>query len=228
MDTGRVAEGVMKLGVLGTGHVGQTIATALVEKGHEVRLGSRTGDHPDAQAWAEKLGTRASQGTFADAAEFGAIVFHCTPGMYALDVLRPCREALHGKVLVDTSNPLDKSQDFPPTSLFLANTDSVAEQIQRELPEVRVVKALNTVAAPLMVDASRVPDTVVFVAGNDAEAKANVVSLLHKAFGWPRASVLDLGDVTSSRALEMLVMMWIRLYGALGTELFNYRLVRAT
>jgi len=218
----------MKFGVLGTGDVGQTIASALVAKGHEVRMGSRTGDNPDAQSWAEKQGSRASQGTFADAAEFGSIVFNCTPGAFTLEVVRPCREALHGKVLVDVSNPLDKSQGFPPDSLFLANTDSVAEQIQRELPEVRVVKSLNTLTAELMVDASRVPDTVVFVAGNDAEAKANVVGLLHKAFGWPKQNVVDLGDVKASRALEMLVMMWIRLYGALGTGLFNYRLVRAT
>jgi predicted dinucleotide-binding enzyme len=228
LDTGERREGVMKVGVLGTGDVGTTIASALVAKGHEVKLGSRTADNADAVGWANEHGDRASNGTFADAASFGSIVFHCGPGRHALDNLEPCREALHGKVLVDVSNPLDPSQGFPPKSLYVANTDSVAEQIQRAIPEVRVVKALNTLAAPLMVDASRVPDSVVFVAGNDAEAKANVVGLLHKAFGWPKHDVIDLGDIVASRALEMLVMMWVRIYRALDTEMFNYRLVRAT
>jgi predicted dinucleotide-binding enzyme len=218
----------MKIGVLGTGDVGRTIASALVAKGYDVRIGSRNAHNADAAAWAQQQGARASHGTFADAAEFGSIVFHCLPGVHAVDVLTPCREALHGKVLVDVSNPMDPSQKFPPEALLVANTDSIAERIQRALPGVRVVKSLNTLTAALMVDASRVPDTVVFVAGDDAEAKANVVSLLHKAFGWARANVLDVGDVKASRALEMALLLWIRLYGALGTGMFNYRLVRAT
>ena len=216
----------MKVGVLGTGNVGQTIASALVAKGYDVKLGSRTADNADAVAWTKENGAHASNGTFADAAAFGSIVFHCAPGMHALKILGPCREALHGKVLVDVSNPLDLAQDFPPKSLYLANTDSTAEQIQRELPDVRVVKALNTLTAELMVDPSRIPDTQTFVAGNDAEAKANVVGLLHKAFGWPKHDVMDLGDIGASRALEMVVMLWIRLYGTLGSPMFNFKIVR--
>jgi len=215
----------MKLGVLGTGTVGRTIATALVAKGYDVKLGSRAADHAGAREWVERSGSHASQGTFADAAAHGAITFNCTNGMHSIAALRTCRDALHGKVLIDVTNALDGSKGFPP-SLFVCNTDSLAEQIQRELPETRVVKALNTLTASLMVDGTRIPDTDVFVAGNDAEAKASVAGLLHKAFGWPREHVIDAGDITASRGLEMFVPLWLRLYGALGTGIFNIRVVK--
>jgi predicted dinucleotide-binding enzyme len=215
----------MKLGVLGTGTVGRTIATALVAKGYDVRLGSRTADHAGAREWVERSGGNASQGTFAAAADHGAIVFNCTKGSHSLDALGPCRDALHGKVLVDVTNAIDPNSGFPP-SLFVCNTESLAERIQQALPETRVVKALNTLTAALMVDGTRLPDTDVFIAGNDPEAKASVSGLLHKAFGWPRQHVIDVGDLTASRGLEMFLPLWLRLYGAMGTAIFNVRVVR--
>lgn len=214
----------MKIAVLGTGMVGRSIAGALVARGHEVRMGSRTPDHAEATKWAAAAGPRASHGTFADAAAFGALVFNCTSGVGSLEALRAAGEGnLAGKVLVDVANPLDFSKGFPPT-LTVKDTDSLAEQIQRAFPAAKVVKSLNTMNASLMVDASRVPGTDVFVAGNDPEARAAVSKLLVEDFGW--TAPIDLGDLTAARGLEMWLPLWVRLYGVLGTPDFNLKLVK--
>jgi 8-hydroxy-5-deazaflavin:NADPH oxidoreductase len=140
----------MKLAVLGTGIVGATIASKLVALGHEVRMGSRTTGNERAVAWAEEAGAGASEGTFADAATFGEVVFNCTAGTASLEALSAAgEENLAGKVLVDVANPLDFSQGMPPT-LAVCNTDSLGEQIQRAFPDARVVKTLNTVNAEVM------------------------------------------------------------------------------
>jgi hypothetical protein len=216
----------MKIGVLGTGMVGETVATALVRAGHEVRMGSRTKDHPGAAAWAKGAGTRASAGTFADAASFGEVVFNCTKGEHSLEALRAAGEAaIADKVLVDVSNPLDFSKGMPP-SLLVSNTDSLGEQIQRALPRSRVVKALNTVNAYLMVSPSNVPgDHNLFLCGNDPEAKRVVRGLLTESFGWKTGNVLDLGDITAARGTEQYLPLWVRLYGSLGNPNFNIRVV---
>src|SRR5438270_12965293 len=162
----------MRVGVLGTGTVGTTIGTKLVELGHEVKMGSRSAGNEKAVEWAGGAGEGASEGSFADAASFGEIVFNCTAGTASLDALRSAgSDNLSGKVLVDVANPLDFSKGMPPT-LSVCNDDSLGEQIQRELPDVRVVKALNTVNASIMVDPSQVPGSVIFVCGNDDAAKA--------------------------------------------------------
>ena len=186
----------MKIGVLGTGTVGRTIATKLVALGHEVTMGSRTADNEQAAEWVAEAGDRAAQGTFADAAAFGEIVFNCTAGVASLEALGSiATDDLAGKILVDVANPLDFSQGMPPT-LSVSNTDSLAEQIQRALPDARVVKALNTVNAMVMVDPGRVPgEHDVFLCGNDADAKARVTQLL-ESFGWPSERVVDLGDIS--------------------------------
>lgn len=212
----------MRIGVLGTGTVGRTLGSALLRSGHEVRLGSRTAGNEAAVAWAADVGgAAASEGTFADAAGFGELVVNATAGAASLDALALAgAEQLAGKVLVDVSNPLDTSGGMPPT-LTVCNTDSVGEQIQRTYPDVRVVKALNTVTAKVMVDPSLVEGThTIFVAGDDAQAKAEVGELLQE-FGWPADSILDVGDITSARGMEMYVAMWIRLWGALGTPVLN-------
>ena len=165
----------MKIGVLGTGIVGSTIASKLCALGHEVTMGARSAGNETARTWAESAGTNASEGSFADAAAFGALVFNCTSGMHALDALEEAGAAnLAGKVLIDVANPLDFSQGRPPT-LSVCNTDSLGEQIQRALPETNVVKALNTLNCLVMVDPARVPgDHDVFICGNDEGAKAQV------------------------------------------------------
>lgn len=214
----------MKFGVLGSGMVGSTIATKLVSLGHEVKVGSRNAANEKAAAWVASAGRGASQGTFADAAAFGEIVFNCTAGVGSIDALRSAgASALRGKILIDIANPLDFSKGMPPT-LFVSNGDSLGETIQRTFPEAKVVKALNTVNAGLMVAPGRLRgDHDLFVCGNDAGAKAQVVRFLKEEFGWK--SVIDLGDITAARGTESYLLLWLRLYGALQTADFNVHVV---
>jgi hypothetical protein len=214
----------MKIGVLGTGVVGQTIAGKLVQLGHRVTMGAREARNENAAAWARAAGDGGSHGTFADAASFGELAFNCTRGECSLEALRSAGAAnLRGKVLVDVANPLDFSRGMPPT-LTVAQGDSLGEQVQRAFPETRVVKALNTVNAQVMVDPGRVRgDHDLFVCGNDADAKAKVAELL-RSFGW--TSILDLGDISGARASEAYVLFWIRLWSTLGTADFGIRVVR--
>jgi predicted dinucleotide-binding enzyme len=216
----------MKIAVFGTGMVGSTIASKLVSLGHEVKMGSRSASNEKAVAWAREAGARASSGTFADAAGFGEVIFNCTLGNATLDALNAAgARALEGKVLVDVSNPLDFSQGMPP-SLFVFGRDSLAEQIQRAFPRTKVVKALNTISANVMVDPGRVPgEHATFVSGNDAEAKQKVTEILRGWFGWKQ--VIDLGDITTARGTEAYLMLWLRLWGALGTPDFNVQIVKA-
>jgi len=212
--------------VLGTGMVGSTIATKLAQLGHEVRMGSRTAGNERAVAWVASAGAGASHGTFADAAAHGELVFNCTAGEVSLAALEAAgAENLAGKVLVDVSNPLDLSHGMPP-GLFTSSFDSLGEQIQRAFPDARVVKALNTVNREVMVDPSKVPgEHDVFLCGDDEAAKPRVIELL-ESFGWPAASVIDLGDLTAARGMEAYLLLWIRLSSALGTGHFNVRVVR--
>lgn len=214
----------MRIGILGTGMVGQTIGTGLVQHGHEVNMGARAADNAKAAAWASGAGAKASHGTFADAARFGEIVFNCTSGMVSLEALKQAGEQnLGGKVLVDVANPLDFSKGMPPT-LSVCNTSSLAEQIQTAFPKARVVKTLNTLNAQLMINPSALPGPhELFMSGNDAAAKAQVRQLLSE-LGWK--DVIDLGDITSARGTEMLLPIWLRLMGTFGTPMFNFHLAR--
>jgi hypothetical protein len=216
----------MKIGVLGTGTVGQTIGSKLVSLGHDVKLGSRSAGNEKAAAWAKQTGALATTGTFADAASFGEIVFNCTSGAGSLEALRAAgSQNLEGKILIDLTNPLDFSKGMPPT-LFTGASDSLGEMAQRELPGTKVVKTLNTVNCNLMVDARSLADGEhhLFVAGNDAAAKAQVTDLLQTWFGWKH--VLDVGDISASRGTESYVALWIRLWGGLQTASFNVKVVR--
>ena len=215
----------MRIGILGTGVVGQTIGGKLVALGHDVKLGSRTATNDKAAKWVAQHGSHASQGTFADAAAFGEIVFNCTSGMVSLEALRSAgAESLAGKVLIDVANPLDFSHGMPPT-LSVCNSDSLGEQIQRAFPGVKVVKTLNTMTAGVMVNPSSVPgDHDVFVSGNDADAKAKVAELL-RSFGW--RTIIDLGDISSARGVEMVLPVWLRLMGTFKTPTFNFHIARA-
>ncbi len=215
----------MKIGVFGTGMVGNTIASKLVALGHEVRMGSRTANNEKAVAWAKEAGARASTGTFEDAAAFGEILFNCTQGAGSIPALEAAGAAnLRGKILVDISNPLDFSKGMPPT-LFVSNDDSLGERIQRAFPELKVVKTLNTINCEIMVNPARLGgDSDVFMSGNDKEAKQRVAEILRGWFGWK--NVIDLGDITTARGTESYLPLWIRLWGALGTPDFNIRIVR--
>ncbi|HEX8067754.1 MAG TPA: NAD(P)-binding domain-containing protein [Thermoleophilaceae bacterium] len=214
----------MRIGVLGTGMVGRTLASKLVELGHDVCMGARDAANERAAGWAAEAGELARHGTFADAAEHGDVVVNATAGTGSLEALRAAgADALAGKVLVDVANPLDFSQGMPPT-LAVCNTDSLGEQIQREFPDARVVKALNTVNAGVMVDPGLVPgDHNLFVCGDDVDAKADVGSLL-RSFGWPAGSIVDLGGIDAARGTEMYLPLWLRLYEVSGTAAVNVQL----
>lgn len=216
----------MKIGVLGTGMVGEVIGTKLIQLGHEVKMGSRTEANQKASVWVQKNRPFASQGTFADAAAFGDLLFNCTNGMASLQALNLAgTKNLKNKILIDIANALDFSKGMPP-SLVVCNTDSLGEQIQRAFPETKVVKTLNTMNCVLMVNPGLVAhgDHDIFLCGNDADAKTSVATILRDWFGWN--SIIDLGDITSSRATEMLLPIWIRLMGKFQSPNFNFKIVR--
>lgn len=216
----------MRIGVLGTGMVGTTIGSRLVELGHEVRMGSRDERHEGAASWAAEAGDAASNGHFSDAAEFGEAVFNCTNGMRSLEALEAAgADNLDGKLLIDLANTLDGSGGGLPT-LAIANTDSLGERIQAAFPNARVVKTLNTINCEVMVDPAIVPgDHVNFVCGNDGDAKAEAVRLVGE-FGWPPERVIDLGDISQARGPEMYLALWLRLMGSLETVHFNITLAK--
>ncbi len=213
----------MNIGVLGTGIVGQTIGSKLVQLGHDVMMGSRDPANPKAITWAKAEGPHASFGTFANAASFGEIIFNCTLGSASLEALRQAgAENLRGKILIDTANPLDYSTK--PWTLTVCNTDSLGEQIQRAFPEAKVVKTLNTMNCNVMVDSRKLPEkSDVFVSGNDIEAKAIVISILRDWFGWK--STIDLGDITTSRGVEMYDLLRQSLRNAVDSHRFNIKVV---
>jgi predicted dinucleotide-binding enzyme len=213
----------MKIGVLGTGITGQTLGSKLVELGHDVMMGSREEANPKAVAWAKEEGHNALYGTFKEAAVFGEIIFNCTLGPASLDALRSAgTDNLRGKILIDTSNPLNRTTDS--WTLTVCNNDSLGEQIQRMFPDTRVVKTLNTVNANVMVEPNKLLErTEVFVSGNDIEAKATVVMILRDWFGWKE--ILDLGDITTSRSVEMYLLLWQSIRKAIPAQRFNIKIV---
>ena len=214
----------MKIGILGTGMVGATLGTKLIQVGHEVRMGSRSADNENAAEWVKGNGQKASQGTFDDTAKFGEVIFNCTAGTASLAVLTAAGASnLKGKVLVDVANPLDFSKGMPPTQT-VCNNDSLGEQIQRTFPSVKVVKALNTMRCTLMVEPALVKgEHDVFVCGNDSQAKDKVKEIL-KSFGWK--SIIDLGDITAARGTEMVLPLWLRLMGLFQSPDFNFKIAR--
>ena len=226
----------MKITVLGCGMVGQSIAGKLDDLDHDVIMGTRNAEdtlqrtdpnqmtgisfsewhsnHPDV-----------SVRNYEESADEAELVINATSGSGSIPALNTVgAEKLGGLTLIDIANPLDFSQGMPP-SLSVCNTDSLGEQIQREFPNINVVKSLNTMNAMLMVDPTLVPGNHnVFMSGNDAGAKSQVVELL-QSFGWKNSNILDLGDISTARGTEMLLPVWLRLWGALGTPEFNFNIV---
>ncbi len=216
----------MDIAVLGTGMVGRAIGGKLVSLGHQVTMGSRTPDNQAAREWAQQAGERARHGTFADAAARGEMVFNCTAGDGSLDALHAAgAERLAKKTLIDVANPLDFSHGMPPT-LSPVGSDSLGEQIQREFPDTRVVKALNTVNCSVMVDPARVPgEHDIFICGDNDSAKTQVHELL-QSFGWPPNAIIDLGGIASARGSEGHVLLWLRLWSVVGSGDFNIKVIR--
>lgn len=214
----------MNIGILGTGVVGRTLASRLVAQGHTVKLGSRTTDNAAATAWSNEAGEQASNGTFADAAEFGEAVINATSGAFSVDVVRSVGTHLYGKTVLDVTNPLAHGDDG--VTLSVANTNSLGEQLQRAVPDAHIVKTLNTMNCDVMADPMRVPGPHnVFLAGNDADAKQKAAEILGY-MGWPADWMIDLGDITAARGTEAYVLLWIRTRMAFGDSNFNLRMVR--
>lgn len=226
----------MNIGVLGTGIVAKTIAGKLDALGHSVKLGTRDPKATLARAESDMFGgppvrtwlenhPKVTLGTFREAAAHGALAISALSGQGALAALEAAAPELGGKILIDITNPLDFSKGMPP-SLTVCNNDSLGEQTQRALPETKVVKTLNTVNAFLMIDPGSLAgaDHTMFVAGNDASAKAEVSKILKEWLGWK--DIIDLGDISMSRGLEMWLPLWVRLYGSLKTASFNMKIIR--
>lgn len=226
----------MKIAVLGTGVVGQALADRLAELGHEVTVGTRDVAATTAKTATDAMGNppygvwaaahpQIRLATFADAASGAELLVNATSGGVSMAALEAAGAAnLAGKILIDIANPLDFSRGFPP-SLFVKDTDSLGEQIQATFPDLKVVKALNTLTADLMVHPRHLAegDHSVFVAGNDTDAKKTVTDLL-ESFG--HTDVIDVGDITAARGTEMVLPLWLRLMGTLNTPMFNLKVVR--
>ena len=223
----------MNIGVLGSGSVGQSVGGKLAELGHSVVLGTRDpakvdekkGYAPSLGEWLAGAGPNARLGTFAEAAAHGAVIVNALNGLVSVEVLRPLAASLDGKLLIDISNPLDFSRGMPPAVLTYEGGASLAEEIQRALPGARVVKTLNTLTASLMVNPRQLADGdhSVFLSGDDAAAKAQAADIL-RSFGW--RDIIDMGGLASARGAEMILPIWLQLFGTFGNPQYNFKIVR--
>ncbi len=226
----------MNIGILGTGMVGQVVGAALATKGHSVMIGTRDVQKSLASSEPNVYGMPAfgtwhkdnqhiKVGTFAEAAKFGELLVNATSGLVSLDALKAAgADNLGSKILIDIANELDFSKGMPPRAL--ANTDrSLGEDIQAAFPNLKVVKTLNTMNAFIMVNPALVKggDSTVFINGNDADAKARVSEIL-KSFGWQ--DIMDLGDITASRSVEMILPLWLKGWGVIGNTRFKFKIAR--
>ena len=213
----------MKIGILGTGNVGQALGIGFANLGHDVKMGSRDPNQEKVKAWVNKAGSKASAGTFAEAAAYGELAVLCTIWTGAENAIRLAGpDHLAGKVVIDTTNPLDFSAGIPP-KLSVGHTDSAGEHIQRWLPNSRVVKAFNIVGSAHMFKPEfpgGPPD--MFICGDDDQAKVTVTDLL-QAFGW---SVIDIGGIECARYLEPLAMIWIRHFFRVNSVNHAFKLLR--
>ncbi|ANH82718.1 NADP oxidoreductase [Niabella ginsenosidivorans] len=215
-----------KIGILGTGIVGSTIGSKLTALGYEVKMGSRTANNTKAAEWVKANGKSATQGTFADAAAYGEIIFNCTKGAYSPEAIKIAGAAtLAGKILIDISNPLDFSKGMPPTLIpALSNTHSLGEAIQQLLPQTSVVKTLNIVNCEVMVDAAKCGgDATMFLAGNDSSSKKEA-ELILKQFGWK--DIIDLGNITHSRSTEMMLLIWLSTTMVTKNRYIGFKILR--
>lgn len=219
----------MQIAVLGTGMVGQSLAGGLSALGHGVTIGTRDPlaalartDPGGVGAWRTGHPDVAVE-TFAEAARDADLVINALSGDASVTGVGSAAIA-DGTVLLDVANPLDSSGGMPPR-LFVANTDSLAEQLQRTFPGLRVVKSLNTMTAALMVDPHQLADGnfSTFVCGDDPDAKALVNGLL---LTLGHRDVIDLGDITAARGMEAMMLIWLRLWPVVGGPMFTYRIVR--
>lgn len=230
----------MKIAIIGTGTVGRSLASKLVELDYDVVMGTRNVaeklastakdmyGNPPFNEWI-KTNSKIRLVTFAEAAAFGELIINATNGSNSVKALiLSGGKNLSGKTLIDIANPLDFSNGMPPSLLSgLNNTNSLAEEIQRTFPDVLVVKTLNTMTAELMVNPNMLGggDHVNFICGNSTEAKSKVEKILNQ-FGWNSENIMDLGDITAARATESILPIWVRIMGVSKTGMFNFKVVK--
>ncbi len=211
-----------RVGIIGSGSVGQALGRGFARTGHEVMLGSRTPDSEKLRTWLIAAGEGSSTGTFAGAAAFGEVLVIATLGSVVLDAIELAGPShFGGKLLIDTTVPLDFSKGMPP-SLFLGLTDSLGETVQRKLPSAKVVKCFNTVPNEQMYNPT-FKDVEMLICGNDAVAKDQVTNILRE-FGWRGA--IDVGGIDGARWLEALVPLWVRTCRAIGSRNVVFKALR--
>jgi 8-hydroxy-5-deazaflavin:NADPH oxidoreductase len=230
----------MKVSILGTGNVGQTFAEKFISLGHQVMMGTRNVNDTMERKAADNYGSlpfgewhakneKVQLGTFAAAAEYGDIILNALQGAVTISTIKSCKSTdFDGKIIIDIANPLDFSKGFPPSLLEgLNNTNSLGEEIQKLLPNSKVVKTLNTMYSGIMVNPAMINNGnhTNYVCGNDADAKTKVKEIL-KSFGWKDESILDLGDLTNARGTESTLLIWTRIYGATQSGAFNLSIVK--
>lgn len=229
----------MKIAIIGTGNVGQTLAAKLIEVGHDVFMGTRNvaekasdaikadNENSSFSEW-YKRNSKVKLVTFREAAAAGEMVINATRGDASINALRMAGASnLENKILIDVSNPLDFSKGIPPCLIAgYNNTNSLGEEIQKEFPGAKVVKTFNTMWCGLMVDPKLIGggDHVNFISGNDTAAKALVVTLLYQ-FGWQSGNIIDLGDISAARATESILLIWLRIMTVTQTGAFNLKIV---
>jgi 8-hydroxy-5-deazaflavin:NADPH oxidoreductase len=213
----------MRVGIIGTGDVGRSLGAGFASRGHEVKIGSREANNPKLRPWIEQQGGRILGGTFEETARFADVAVLATLWSGTENALRLAGpHNLAGKVVIDATNPLIFHPDGPPT-LALGHTDSGGEQVQRWLPDARVVKAFNIVGHAHMVDPDfpgGPPD--MFICGNDPDAKLKVAEIL-TSFGWP---TIDIGGIEGARLLEPLCILWVQYAIRTGTWTHAFKLLR--
>jgi predicted dinucleotide-binding enzyme len=235
-----IKDKTMKISIIGTGTVGKTLASKLIDIGHEVIMGTRNVSdklastakdgygNPPFSEW-YKADSKVKLDTFAKSASFGEIVINATHGGNSIEALVLAgAKNLAGKILIDVSNPLDFSKGIPPSLIpELSNTNSLGEEIQKTFQYTLVVKTLNTMWCGLMVNPGMIGggDHINYISGNDIAAKKKVRNLLIQ-LGWRDENIIDLGDISAARATESVLPIWLRVMGVTGNGAFNFRLVR--
>ena len=229
----------MKIAVLGTGSVGQTIAGRLSGLGHEVMIGTRNVGESMARTNRDAYGNPGfgdwlksnpgvRPGTFAESVAFGEMVVNATLGSGAVSAIQSVDPRhLEGKIIIDVSNPLDFSRGLPPSLIpELSNTNSLGEELQKAFPKAHIVKTLNTMWCGLMVNPAMIGqgNHVNFISGNNEPAKARVKQLLNQ-FGWKNENMIDLGDIRNARGQEAVLLLWLSLWQVKQTGAFNYAIV---
>ena len=212
MANGRLAP--MRVGVLGSGVVGQRLAAGFTSRGHDVMIGSRDPGKPELGEWLSGDGAGIAAGTFAETAAHGELLVLALLGNAAEQAIADAgTERFAGKVVIDAMNPLDFSGGFPP-KLSISGEDSLGERVQRALPDARVVKAFNTIGSPYFVDPSFTEGLpTMLIAGDDEDAKRAVGDVLAD-FGW--SDVVDLGGIEGARELEAICIAWVKIGGRRG------------